>query len=69
MNFQVLNQPAPEVDLPTLDGGRVRLNQFRGKVVLVNFWASWCVPCRKAIPHWKEVYKQYGGKGLEIVGW
>jgi len=45
----------------------ISLNDFRNKYVLLDFWASWCAPCREAIPHLKQVYKQYHSKGLEII--
>lgn len=50
------------------DSSKFTLSSARGKYVLLDFWASWCKPCREAIPHWKEVYTRYKGKGFEIVG-
>lgn len=51
-----------------LNGGKLQLSAFKGKYVLLDFWASWCVPCRKSNPHLKELYRQYHNKGLEIIG-
>lgn len=59
---------APDFTLLKPDSTSFTLSSLRGKYVLLDFWASWCVPCRKAIPHWKEVYKQYHDKGFEILG-
>ena len=59
---------APDFTLLKRDSSSFTLSSLRGKYVLLDFWASWCVPCRKAIPHWKEVYSKYHDKGLEIVG-
>ncbi|HXF99728.1 MAG TPA: TlpA disulfide reductase family protein [Bacteroidota bacterium] len=63
-----LAQPAPNFKLKAQDGSTVELAKLRGKVVVVNFWATWCGPCRREIPGFMEVYKQYKSKGLEIVG-
>lgn len=59
---------APDFDLPTPDGGRLRLRDLRGKAVLVNFWATWCSPCRAEMPTMQAVYDQYTDQGFTIVG-
>jgi peroxiredoxin len=59
---------APDFALKNLKGHKVRLTDFGGKVVLLNFWATWCPPCRVEIPHLKELYAKYQDKGLEVIG-
>jgi len=59
---------APDFALPDLKGKTVHLKDFRGKVVVLDFWATWCGPCKMEIPHFVELMKRHGGKGLEIVG-
>jgi cytochrome c biogenesis protein CcmG/thiol:disulfide interchange protein DsbE len=59
---------APDFTLKTLDGKTLQLSKMKGKVVLVNFWATWCGPCRAEIPDFMEVYNRYNKKGFEIVG-
>ena len=61
-------KPAPEFALRSLDGKLVRLSQFRGKTVLVNFWATWCAPCRVEMPWLAALYDRYRGRGIEIIG-
>ncbi len=58
----------PAVELKDLDGQIVDLATFQGKPVLVNFWATWCGPCRFEIPMLNELHKKYSSKGLVIVG-
>ena len=62
------NRAAPEFALPTLDGGTVRLSDYRGKVVLVNFWGTWCEPCKEETPALQAVYTDLAPQGLEIIG-
>ncbi len=55
-------------DVTTINGERISEKDFEGKVLLVDFWGTWCPPCRKAVPHLERLYKKYKSKGLEIVG-
>ena len=59
---------APDFTLPTLDGKDMRLSDLRGKAVLLNFWATWCGPCKIETPWLVELQKQYGSQGLQVVG-
>ncbi len=60
--------PAPEISLPDPDGNTVTLSSFKGKVVLIDFWASWCNPCRKENPNMVRIYNKYHSRGFEILG-
>ncbi|WP_282135776.1 TlpA disulfide reductase family protein [Seonamhaeicola maritimus] len=59
---------APDFTLKDVDGKEVSLKGVQAKYKLVDFWASWCVPCRASFPHLKELYKKYGKDGFEVVG-
>jgi peroxiredoxin len=64
----IKGQTAPDFTLESLDGKTVHLSDFRGKGVLLNFWATWCQPCKIEMPWFAELQKQYGPQGLQIVG-
>ena len=66
--FAAPAKPAPGFTLNTLDGRAVRLADYRGKVVMVNFWATWCAGCRVEMPRFVEQYRRNHAKGLEIIG-
>jgi peroxiredoxin len=59
---------APDFTLESLDGKSMRLSDLRGKAVLLNFWATWCTPCKIEMPWFVEMQRQYGAQGLQIVG-
>jgi thiol-disulfide isomerase/thioredoxin len=59
---------APDFSLESLDGKSLRLSDLRGKAVLLNFWATWCGPCKIEMPWLVDLQKQYGSQGLQIVG-
>ncbi len=59
---------APAFSLRDISGKTVTLSQFKGKVVILDFWATWCPPCREEIPHLVDFYNRYKGKGVVIVG-
>jgi peroxiredoxin len=62
------NLPAPDFTVETLDGDTVRLSELRGQVVLVNFWATWCAPCRVEMPGFQDVWEDYGDDGFTLIG-
>jgi thiol-disulfide isomerase/thioredoxin len=59
---------APDFTLKTLEGGEIALSRLRGKVILLDFWATWCRPCRESIPHLIQLHKTYQKNGLEVIG-
>ena len=60
--------PAPPLDLTLLDGGSLRLADLRGKVVVLNFWASWCIPCRKEMPSFEAIWQEYQDQDVVFLG-
>jgi cytochrome c biogenesis protein CcmG/thiol:disulfide interchange protein DsbE len=60
--------PAPEFELKDLEGKSVRLSDFHGKVVLLNFWATWCPPCKEEMPWFVDLQQRYGPQGLQVIG-
>ena len=67
-SFLGYGTPAPNFTLQTLDGKNLSLSDLRGKAVLVNFWATWCGPCKIETPWLVEMQNQYGSAGLQVVG-
>ena len=64
---QTLSGPAPGFTLASRDGEQVSLSSRKGSVVMVNFWATWCVPCRQEMPHLQALYERYNSLGFELL--
>jgi len=62
------DKPAPNFALKDMNGQTVHLSDYAGKVVVLNFWATWCPPCRKELPDFAELQQEYGSKGLQMLG-
>ncbi|HXV84716.1 MAG TPA: TlpA disulfide reductase family protein [Candidatus Binatia bacterium] len=69
-NLQEIEDPSPSPDftLPDVERGKVSLKDFRGKLLMLNFWASWCVPCREEMPAMERLYQRYKDQGFVILG-
>ncbi len=65
---QLQGKPAPEFTLVSTDGKKVALSDFKGRPVIVNFWATWCGPCKLEMPWFEEFGKKYAGQGLVVLG-
>jgi len=62
-----IGSTAPDFSLPNLDGQKIKLSSFKGKIILLDFWASWCEPCREENPHLMEMYKKFNSKNFDII--
>ena len=62
------HRPAPDFRLPQLDGQMLQLSSYRGRVVVLDFWATWCDPCREETPYLVQLQQKYGDRGLQIIG-
>ena len=59
--------PTPEINLTTPEGKKISLRDFRGKIVMLNFWATWCTPCREEMPAMEKLYQEFKDKNFVIV--
>ena len=60
-------QPAPDFELTTIDGKTMKLSDYKGKKVILNFWATWCPPCKAEMPHMQNFYEKHQEEGVEII--
>jgi thiol-disulfide isomerase/thioredoxin len=64
---KLVGKPAPELKLKDLNGKTVALADFHGKTVLIDFWATWCAPCRKEMPTFEKLHREFGGKDVVVL--
>lgn len=64
----VANTPRPDFAMPDLDGKLRDINEWDGKIIIINFWATWCAPCMEEIPDLIELQNRYGKQGLQVIG-
>lgn len=64
---ELAGKPAPQFSLPDMTGKKIDLNEFNGKVMLINFWATWCGPCRKEMPDLEKIQQKYQEKQFSVV--
>jgi peroxiredoxin len=64
---KVSGKAAPDFTLPDIDGQHISLQEYRGKVIFLNFWATWCIPCREEMPALEQLHQKYQSKGLVVV--
>ncbi len=57
----------PSIEIETITGQKLNLSDLKGKIVLINFWATWCPPCREEMPYFEEIYRRYREKGFTII--
>jgi len=62
------NLPAPQLSLTDIDGRAVHTSDYNGRVLLVSFWAAWCLPCNEEVPHFVELQQKYQNQGLQTIG-
>jgi thiol-disulfide isomerase/thioredoxin len=67
-SLDVAGKPAPDFTLESLEGKNIQLSGYKGQAVLLNFWATWCGPCKIEMPWFVDLQKEYGPQGLQIVG-
>ncbi|MEZ5421934.1 MAG: TlpA disulfide reductase family protein [Pyrinomonadaceae bacterium] len=67
-NYPVLKDDIADADIELVKGGTMKIKDYRGKVVLLNLWATWCGPCRQEMPHLVELQEKYGDKGFGVIG-
>lgn len=60
--------PLPEINLQDFDGKKVAADELKGNILVLDFWATWCVPCLAEIPVWNSLQQKYGDKGLKVIG-